>query len=428
MEKSCKLTPCSVDQLGFGKYADAESPGLYVEIQRSGQKKWIFRRRLTGSTTIIERRLGTYPAYSIAAARAWASGLNDAIERGEDPRIAMRHQEQLENMTIAKAHAIYMKAMRRGDRKTLRPRTIYDKEAIYRCDIEPRLGRQSLLKLTEDACWDAVYDKAKASKFRANKMAGELSCFLRWCSGREGRMAGIDLKAHPAPTLNSNWFQTGPQNNKRFLNADELALLLRALVHEEWAYRRGFALLLLTAARRNELFAARSEEFSEGLWTLPAERSKNGVTNYVALGPWARRLAQTNGEWMFPSSRIDGPQLGGWFKSRARVHQRMEAFAGGKIESWHFHDLRRTFRTHARRLGIDRDIAELMLNHKRKGVEAIYNKDEELELRADGFARWEHFIADIARRAGVADQLAVPLASVQVDPVEPGPSTALCRT
>lgn len=408
MDKSSNLTPSSVDRLEFGKYADAEIPGLCVEILRSGKKKWIFRRRIAGSKAIIERRLGTYPTYSIAAARAWARDLNAAIDRGEDPRITLRLQRQFDSMTVDKAHAIYMQAMRRGDRKTLRPRTIYDKEAIYRCDIAPRLGRQSLLSLTEDACWDAVYDKAKASKFRANKMAGELSCFLRWCSGREGRMAGIDLKSHPAPTLNSNWFQTGPQNNTRFLNADELELLLRALVHEAWTYRRGFVLLLLTAARRNELFAARSEEFDDGLWSLPAERSKNGVANYVALGPWGRRLAQANSEWMFPSSRIDGPQLAGWFKARDRIHRRMEELAGGNIPSWHFHDLRRTFRTHARRLGIDREIAELMLNHKRKGVEAIYNKDEELELRADGFARWESFVVGIAEKAGLAPLLGIP--------------------
>jgi hypothetical protein len=78
---------------------------------------------------------------------------------------------------VAKAHAIYMEAMRRGDRKTLKPRTLYDKEVIFTRDIEPRLGQASLLQLTENECWDAVYDKAKASKVRANKMAGELSCF-----------------------------------------------------------------------------------------------------------------------------------------------------------------------------------------------------------------------------------------------------------
>jgi hypothetical protein len=141
-------------------------------------------------------------------------------------------------------------------------------------------------------------------------------------------------------------------------------------------------MLLLTTARRNELFEAPSSEIVDGVWTLPPERSKNGEANIIALGPWGRVLAQTNQTWLFPSSRIDGPQRNDWFQARDRIHARMEALAGGRLVRWHFHDLRRTFRSHARGVGIDRDIAELMLNHKRRGIEGIYNRAQELELRA----------------------------------------------
>ena len=214
-------------------------------------------------------------------------------------------------------------------------------------------------------------------------------------------MDGIGLKAHPAPTLNSNWFATGPKANKRFLSEEEIGWMFQALAPEELVYRRGFILLLLTAARRSELFGASASEIRDGLWTLPAERSKNGLPNYVALGPWGMRLAQTNHKWLFPSPRIDGPQLFGWFKARDRVHARMEEIAGVKVARWHFHDLRRTFRSHSRKLGIDRDIAELMLNHKKKGLDEIYDQNQELELRRAGFAKWEQFLVYLASEAGV---------------------------
>lgn len=83
----------------------------------------------------------------------------------------------------------------------------------------------------------------------------------------------------------------------------------------------------------------------------------------------------------------------------------MEKLAGSVIPSWHFHDLRRTFRSNARRLGIDRDIAELMLNHKRKGIEGIYDRNQELGLRAAGFEAWETFLRKLAGVAEVADEL-----------------------
>ena len=173
------------------------------------------------------------------------------------------------------------------------------------------MGKKPLYDLTDDDCWDAVYNKAEESRHRANKMAGELSCFLKWSSGREGRMAGITLKAHPAPTLNSNWFDSGPTANKRFLSDEEIGWMFIALLDEELVYRRGFILLLLTAARRSELFEAPAHELVDGVWTLPPERSKNNEENIVALGPWGRWLAQANHEWLFPSPRIDGPQRGG---------------------------------------------------------------------------------------------------------------------
>src|SRR3546814_17442519 len=70
---------------------------------------------------------------------------------------------------------LFRSAMRRGERKKRKPRTISDKDKMYTRDIGPRIGSKVLAQLTEDDCWDAVYDKAKASKHRANKMAGELS-------------------------------------------------------------------------------------------------------------------------------------------------------------------------------------------------------------------------------------------------------------
>ena len=91
-----------------------------------------------------------------------------------------------------------------------------------------------------------------------------------------------------------------------------------------------------------------------------------------------------------------------------RFKARMAEFSGTDVQRWHFHDLRRTFRSHARRIGIDRDIAELMLNHKRKGMEGVYDRNEELELRAVGFAAWEAFLVQLAASVGCAESLGVP--------------------
>ncbi|PNP96972.1 hypothetical protein [Sphingobium sp. SA916] len=86
----------------------------------------------------------------------------------------------------------------------------------------------------------------------------------------------------------------------------------------------------------------------------------------------------------------------------------MRKLSGQAVPSWHFHDLRRAFCSHARGIGIDRDIAELMLNHKRKGIEGVYDKNQELDLRASGFAAWERFLANVASAVGLSTLLGVP--------------------
>ncbi|WP_447764227.1 TrbI/VirB10 family protein [Sphingopyxis panaciterrae] len=93
---------------------------------------------------------------------------------------------------------------------------------------------------------------------------------------------GHNVEGTSASTLNSNWFDTGPKANTRFLSDEEIGWLFRAFLEEEPVYRRGFILLLLSAARRSELFDAPADEVVAGVWTLPPERSQNNEENVVA--------------------------------------------------------------------------------------------------------------------------------------------------
>lgn len=63
------LLPASIDALISGSLSDPATPGLTIEIRRSGKKIWLYRRRISGSGRIVRVTLGAYPALSIAAAR-----------------------------------------------------------------------------------------------------------------------------------------------------------------------------------------------------------------------------------------------------------------------------------------------------------------------------------------------------------------------
>lgn len=127
MTKTVILTPAHIERLKSGALADREVPGLSVVVSAADKKRWRFKRVISGTKTTVELILGSFPEHSIDDAREWAGPLSRAVARGEDPR-AIKRAESALAMTVACAHAIYLAAMRRGDRKKLKPRTISDKD------------------------------------------------------------------------------------------------------------------------------------------------------------------------------------------------------------------------------------------------------------------------------------------------------------
>jgi hypothetical protein len=168
-------------------------------------------------------------------------------------------------------------------------------------------------------------------------------------------------------------------------------------------------LWLLTAARLAEVSEARSEELVGDLWTIPASRTKNSVEHAIALGPWGRSLMQSDNEWAFPAPKLDGPRARDtWYKARNRVKKRMERLAGHPIEQFTPHDFRRTVRSNTKRLKVDFETAEAMLNHVKKGLERTYDRYDLEEEKRASFLKWEAEIAELAWRAGMAEKLGVP--------------------
>src|SRR5690606_32821250 len=125
----------------------------------------------------------------------------------------------------------------------------------------------------------------------------------------------------------------------------------------------------------------------DGVWTIPTDRSKNARAHSIALGPWGQHLMATNAEWIFPAHRVEGPRTQGWYEARDRVLARMSLYAGRPVEHFVPHDLRRTMRSNTKRLKIDFETAEAMLNHLKSGMARIYDGYEHTEEMAASFLR-----------------------------------------
>jgi integrase len=403
------FTPASIDALNQGSIKDPLTPGLEVGVLSSGKKVWKYGRRVSGSGQLVRLSLGTYPVHSIADARKWAATLNEKVELGIDPREALRVEQERATMTVARAHKLYMEAVREGRasraKRKNKPRTISDKLEIYNRDIGPKLAKKSIYEVTERDLIDLVTKKGKNAKVRANRLAAELKVFFGWAASLRGLEVG--LETDPARRLGDLRFPESPR--KRKLSLEEIEWFLKAVAEEEDRdFRRGMVLWLLSAARRSELTHARAEEVVDGIWTIPSERSKNRSAHTIQFGPWGQRLMATNSEWVFPAPRGEGPRKSGWYNARNRVLARMSEFAGRPIERFTPHDFRRTARSNTKRLKVDFETAEAMLNHLKTGLERIYDAYELEDEKAAWFLLWENEIIRLARKANVASKLEVP--------------------
>lgn len=409
MARKDPLVPAAIDELGTGRVRDPLTPGLRIEVLKSGKKRWKFLRRLPGTSLVVKTHLGCFPRVSIAEARAWANQLNEQIEAGFDPRTAVCEERARAMMTVKRAHDLYMGAVREGRssraKRPNKPRTISDKLEIYNRDIAPGLGAKNIHEVTEADLVRLVTLKGKTARIRANRLTAELKVFFGWAASLRGMEVG--LESDPSRRLHDLRFPETARSRK--LALEEIEWFLQAVVDEERDYQRGMLLWLLTAARLGEVAEALTAELVDGVWTIPEARTKNSVEHQIALGPWGRTLMQSGGEWVFPALKGDGPRSRScWYKARNRVKRRMEKLADRSIERFTPHDFRRTARSNTKRLKVDFETAEAMLNHVKKGLERTYDRYDLEEEKRAFFLKWETEIAEIAWRAGMAARLNVP--------------------
>jgi len=333
-----ELTPALIDDLRAGKLDDSKTGALSIEVLSSGKKRWLYRRRIAGRGDIVKLSLGLYPAYSIADAREWANGLNLQMDAGIDPRETSRQELRLATMTVERAHELCMEAVREGRssraKRSNKPRTVADKQDICRRDIAPKLGRKIIYDVTETDLIKLVEAKGKTARVRANRLAAELKVFFGWTASLRGLEVGLELD--PSRRLGDLRFPETPRSRR--LALQEIAWFLEALVGEERDYQRGMLLWLLTAARLAEECEAHSDELSDGIWTIPASRTKNSLEHRIALGSWGWSLMQTDCDWVFPAPKLDGPRSRNcWYRARSRVRERMSSSPAGRSSA-----LRRT--------------------------------------------------------------------------------------
>jgi integrase len=77
------------------------------------------------------------------------------------------------------------------------------------------------------------------------------------------------------------------------------------------------------------------------------------------------------------------------------------------LKSWHLHDLRRTFATQLRSIGVDRLVVSKLLNHAEAGVTKVYDRWAADPEKTAAMERWANRLREII--SGVTPEKVIPI-------------------
>jgi integrase len=369
MSKAKRLTDISVKNAKPGKKLWAvEVPdggnGLYLVLWPSGKKTWAARFRVDGRPAKFT--LGKYPDMSLAAARKAAIDAREQAAKGEDPNKKKREAKvaAMESAadTVAAVCANYM--TRVGNKM----RSADAMESILRRLIYPALGDKPIADVRRSHINDMLdHIEDNSGPRMANVALGLLRRICGWHAVRDDNFLSPIIKGMDRSTNGAR---------SRVLNDDELRKLWKATDADD-VFSALIRFLLLTACRRTEASAMKhSEVDADGIWTLPARRSKTGEEVERPLSKTALAIIEARPrvdgcDFVFTTTGVAA--FNDFSMSTTKLRKR------SGTNGWTLHDLRRTARSLMARAGVVDRHAEHVLGHKTGGVEGVYNRHRYIE-------------------------------------------------
>ncbi|MDM7915382.1 MAG: integrase arm-type DNA-binding domain-containing protein [Candidatus Eisenbacteria bacterium] len=290
---------------------EEKGAGLGIRVSPLGTKTWVFTYRAAGKPRFMT--LGRYPETTVEKAHELHAKHRREVAEGADPGAAKVRQAQAERgaptvATVVEEYiARYAEPRKRswqGDARILRAEVLGITE---REDIGPAqpwgtrkakdITRRDVLELL-----DGIVNRG--APIMANRTFAALRKMFAWAVTRDlvpaSPCVGIERPAEE-------------RQRDRVLTPAELATLWQALESLPATDRvpQALRLAIATAQRIGEILGATWQEFDfdAGWWTIPAERSKNGLAHRVPLTRTSRRILQdarlvlTSDELVFASPR-----------------------------------------------------------------------------------------------------------------------------
>lgn len=369
----------------------ADRDSMSVRVSPKGKIVFQLRYRFAGKAERLD--LGTYPHLSLKDARFKSSEMRALLDKGQNPKIEMRVQQQkyIDATTLKEVFDDWYESY-----CLKKKASAADIKTSFELHVFPEIGDLPIDRITLQQ-WLAILEElAEEKPSIAERVLTNAKQVLKWAKKRELLEVNALSDIYAKEDL-------GIEKNRvsRILTDEEITMVLMAINGSKILPKNKIflKLCLMFGCRNGELRKAKKKDFDlkRKVWIVPIANNKVGKkTGREIVRPILPEMEEliieamehNDTEYFLTNDNSETPMgNGASIALPANVMERLRRHHDYHMKHWTLHDLRRTARTNFSAF-TSRDVAELMIGHVMPGEQGTYDYYEYIPQQTEAYAKW----------------------------------------